>query len=47
MEAVKPIHAKVKIVIMIIGDGMELQQVGFLLVYARQAPHSVIADRFG
>ncbi|MFA6164657.1 MAG: alkaline phosphatase, partial [Methylobacter sp.] len=30
---------------MIIGDGMGPQQVGLLLSYARQAPHSVIANR--
>ncbi len=34
-----------KNVIMIIGDGMGPQQVGLLLSYARQAPHSVIANR--
>jgi alkaline phosphatase len=38
-------EAKVKNVIMIIGDGMGPQQVGLLLSYARQAPHSVIANR--
>lgn len=30
---------------MIIGDGMGPQQVGLLLSYARQAPHSVIVNR--
>jgi len=37
--------AKVKNVIMIIGDGMGPQQVGLLLSYARQAPNTVIKDR--
>jgi alkaline phosphatase len=32
-------------VIMIIGDGMGPEQVGFLLTYARQAPHSVLGDK--
>jgi alkaline phosphatase len=45
VETVKPAQAKPKNVIMIIGDGMGPQQVGLLLSYARQAPHSVIADR--
>lgn len=36
--------AKVKNVIMIIGDGMGPQQVGLLLSYARQAPHGVLTD---
>ncbi len=44
-DSVKPEAAKVKNVIMIIGDGMGPQQVGLLLSYARQAPHSVIANR--
>jgi alkaline phosphatase len=45
-DSVKPEPAvKVKNVIMIIGDGMGPQQVGLLLSYARQAPHSVIASR--
>jgi len=44
-DSVKPEVAKVKNVIMIIGDGMGPQQVGLLLSYARQAPHSVIANR--
>jgi len=35
----------IKNVIMIIGDGMGPQQVGLLLAYARQAPHSIIKDR--
>ncbi len=34
-----------KNVIMIIGDGMGPEQVGLLLTYARQAPHSVLGDR--
>ncbi len=42
---IKPDAVKVKNVIMIIGDGMGPQQVGLLLSYARQAPHSVIANR--
>lgn len=44
-DSVKPETGKVKNVIMIIGDGMGPQQVGLLLAYARQAPHSVIANR--
>ncbi|MDP1770811.1 MAG: alkaline phosphatase [Methylobacter sp.] len=44
-DSVKSEAAKVKNVIMIIGDGMGPQQVGLLLSYARQAPHSVIANR--
>lgn len=44
-ENVKPKAVKAKNVIMIIGDGMGPQQVGLLLSYARQAPHSVIANR--
>jgi alkaline phosphatase len=44
-DSVKPEASKVKNVIMIIGDGMGPQQVGLLLSYARQAPHSVIANR--
>lgn len=35
----------VKNVILIIGDGMGPQQVGLLLSYARQAPHSVVSNR--
>ena len=34
-----------KNVIMIIGDGMGPEQVGLLLTYARQAPHSVLGDK--
>jgi len=45
VETVKLGQAKPKNVIMIIGDGMGPQQVGLLLSYARQAPHSVITDR--
>jgi len=37
--------AKVKNIILVIGDGMGPQQVGLLLSYARQAPHGVLADR--
>ncbi|WLE98192.1 MAG: alkaline phosphatase [Candidatus Electrothrix communis] len=37
--------SKVKNVIMVIGDGMGPQQLGLLLAYARQAPHSVIKNR--
>lgn len=44
-DSVKPETGKSKNVIMIIGDGMGPQQVGLLLSYARQAPHSVIANR--
>ncbi|CAK8713576.1 Alkaline phosphatase [Candidatus Electrothrix laxa] len=36
---------KVKNVIMVIGDGMGPQQLGLLLAYAKQAPHSVIKNR--
>ncbi|MBU4129202.1 MAG: alkaline phosphatase [Proteobacteria bacterium] len=36
---------KPKNVILIIGDGMGPEQVGLLLTYARQAPHSVLKDR--
>ncbi len=36
---------KTKNVIMIVGDGMGPEQVGLLLTYAKQAPHSVIADK--
>lgn len=45
IEAVPPKSAKVKNVIMMIGDGMGPQQVGLLLAYAKQSPHSVIAGR--
>lgn len=45
LDGVKPEAVKSKNVIMIIGDGMGPQQVGLLLSYARQAPHSVLADR--
>ncbi|MGJ0489418.1 alkaline phosphatase [Methylobacter sp.] len=44
-ENIRPETAAVKNVILIIGDGMGPQQVGLLLSYARQAPHSVIANR--
>lgn len=44
-DGVKPEAVKSKNVIMIIGDGMGPQQVGLLLSYARQAPHSVLAER--
>jgi alkaline phosphatase len=40
-----PGAAKVKNVVMIIGDGMGPQQVGLLLAYAKQAPNSVIKNR--
>jgi alkaline phosphatase len=43
-DSVKPEAVKVKNIIMIIGDGMGPQQVGLLLSYARQAPHSVIPN---
>ncbi len=36
---------RAKNVIMIIGDGMGPEQVGLLLSYARQAPHTVIRER--
>ncbi|SJM89302.1 Alkaline phosphatase [Crenothrix polyspora] len=39
-----PAEPTVKNVILIIGDGMGPQQVGLLLSYARQAPHSIIAN---
>ena len=45
LDKTPPAEAKVKNIIMIIGDGMGPQQVGLLLSYARQAPHSVIANR--
>ena len=45
LDKIRPTEAKVKNVIMIIGDGMGPQQVGLLLSYARQAPHGVIANR--
>ncbi|WPD21510.1 MAG: alkaline phosphatase [Candidatus Electrothrix scaldis] len=41
----KPATKKVKNVILVIGDGMGPQQLGLLLTYARQAPHSVIPKR--
>ncbi|TAN71283.1 MAG: alkaline phosphatase [Methylobacter sp.] len=44
LDKVKP-ETRIKNIIMIIGDGMGPQQVGLLLSYARQAPHSVIANR--
>jgi alkaline phosphatase len=44
-ENIRPERAAVKNVILIIGDGMGPQQVGLLLSYARQAPHSMIGDR--
>ena len=40
-----PNAGQTKNVIMIIGDGMGPEQVGLLLSYARQAPHTVIKDR--
>ena len=40
-----PDAGKTKNVIMIIGDGMGPEQVGMLLSYARQAPHTVIKNR--
>ena len=43
-QAKVPKSDKTKNVIMIIGDGMGPQQVGLLLTYARQAPHSVVKD---
>ena len=45
LDKPKPTEARVKNVIMIIGDGMGPQQVGLLLSYARQAPHGVIVNR--
>ena len=45
LDKIRPPEAKVKNVIMIIGDGMGPQQVGLLLSYARQAPHGVIVNR--
>ncbi|MFZ2404617.1 MAG: alkaline phosphatase [Methylobacter sp.] len=45
LDSLKSEPPKVKNVIMIIGDGMGPQQVGLLLSYARQAPHSVIVGR--
>src|SRR5512137_2489275 len=45
LDKPRPTETKVKNVIMIIGDGMGPQQVGLLLSYARQAPHSVIVNR--
>ena len=45
LDKTRPTEARVKNVIMIIGDGMGPQQVGLLLSYARQAPHGVIANR--
>ncbi|MGZ5008201.1 MAG: alkaline phosphatase [Methylobacter sp.] len=45
LDGIKPETAKAKNIIMIIGDGMGPQQVGLLLSYARQAPHSVIPNR--
>jgi len=44
-ENIRPERTAVKNVILIIGDGMGPQQVGLLLSYARQAPHSVIDNR--
>ena len=35
----------VKNIVLIIGDGMGPQQVGLLLAYARQAPHSILSAR--
>ena len=45
LDKTRPTKTEVKNVIMIIGDGMGPQQVGLLLSYARQAPHSVIVNR--
>ena len=45
LDKTRPTESKIKNVIMIIGDGMGPQQVGLLLSYARQAPHSVIVNR--
>jgi len=45
VDTVRPAQTKINNVILIIGDGMGPQQVGLLLSYSRQAPHSVIADR--
>ncbi|RPI73126.1 MAG: alkaline phosphatase [Desulfobacteraceae bacterium] len=39
-------NEKAKNIILIIGDGMGPQELGFLLTYARQAPNAVIKDRF-
>lgn len=44
-EPVLSPEVKPKNVILIIGDGMGPEQVGLLLAYARQAPHSVISDQ--
>lgn len=44
-NSVKLADPKVKNVILIIGDGMGPQQIGLLLSYAKQAPHSVIVNR--
>ena len=43
--AIDPQSDHTKNVIMIIGDGMGLQQLGLLLTYARQAPNSVVENR--
>jgi alkaline phosphatase len=45
LDKARSTEPKVKNVIMIIGDGMGPQQIGLLLSYARQAPHSVITNR--
>jgi alkaline phosphatase len=42
---IRPDTERIKNIILIIGDGMGPQQVGLLLSYARQAPHSVIENR--
>ena len=44
-QAKAPKSENTKNVIMIIGDGMGPQQMGLLLAYARQAPHSVVKNR--
>jgi alkaline phosphatase len=45
LDTTRPTEAKVKNVIMNIGEGMGPQQIGLLLSYARQAPHGVNANR--
>ncbi len=45
VRGITPDAGKTKNVIMIIGDGMGPEQVGLLLSYARQAPHTVIGER--
>lgn len=42
-QSATPTTHKAKNIILLIGDGMGPQQVGLLLSYSRQAPHSVLA----